>query len=157
MTHNEPDHFPDARKMVDLAARIERAEGPDRALDAEIAAAADWRAPDWELGDLTPAWAVEKHGLEWLVDRVNNSSNSVWRFLPAFTGSIDAAMQLVPEGWSVGIGHLPGASWKIRAHLRDHRPQSLTKEGWSHIWVEGHHSTFACSLAAAAIRARSAS
>lgn len=31
MTHNEPDHFPDARKMVDLAARIERAEGPDRA------------------------------------------------------------------------------------------------------------------------------
>ena len=26
MTHNEPDHFPDARKLVDLAARIERAE-----------------------------------------------------------------------------------------------------------------------------------
>lgn len=31
MTHNEPDHFPDASKMIDLAARIERAEGPDRA------------------------------------------------------------------------------------------------------------------------------
>ena len=27
MTHNELDHFPDASKMVDLAARIERAEG----------------------------------------------------------------------------------------------------------------------------------
>lgn len=35
MTHNEPDHFPDARKMVDLAARIERAEGPDRALERQ--------------------------------------------------------------------------------------------------------------------------
>lgn len=33
--HNEPDHFPDARKMVDLAARIERAEGLIEAVAGE--------------------------------------------------------------------------------------------------------------------------
>lgn len=43
MTHNEPDHFPDARKMVDLAARIERAEGPGSLeLDIEAAELLGW-------------------------------------------------------------------------------------------------------------------
>lgn len=69
---------------------------------------------------------------------------------------LDAALMLVPEGWSIGVGDLRGYTPPIwRAHLRDHRPGSLTEAGHSHIWREGNARTsIALALAAAALRAR---
>lgn len=133
--HNELDHFPDARKMVDLAARIERAEGPDRALDAEIALAAGWREyqPGWFR---PPSVDVNHHASE----------------LPRYTGSLDAAMQLVPSGWKLRQMH-------FNAPCADDRKWHLNlrggKEGGDRF--VGRGSTPALALCAAAIRARSAS
>lgn len=64
-----------ADNLLDLAERVERATGPDRELDADIALATGWKhrsGADWH------------RVLEW--ER------------PAWTASLDAAMQLVPEG-----------------------------------------------------------
>lgn len=84
--------------LLELVERIEKVEGPDRALDVEIAVAVDWRWPDWEEGESTVRDRVAAHGLEWLIDRATNGMNSMWRGIPAYTASIDAAMTLVPEG-----------------------------------------------------------
>jgi len=75
-----------------------------------------------------------------------------------YTSSIDAAMTLVPEGWSIGVGDLRGYDPPIwRAHLRDHRPQSLSPEGHSTIWVEGNTPiSMAKAICAAALRALAA-
>ncbi len=120
-----------------LSDRVKQLDGPCREVDAEIAVAKGWVQfkPDWFH---PPASKVRHHVSE----------------LPRYTSDLNAAMSLVPEGWSVGIGDLPGADWVVRAHLRDHRPESLTPEGHSHIWVEGHNRSFALALCAAALRAR---
>lgn len=78
-----------------------------------------------------------------------------WNMLQA-EAYIDAALMLVPEGWSRSIGDLWGYDPPLwRCHLRDHRPQSLTPEGHSHIWKEGNTVTSAAlAITAASLRAR---
>ena len=80
------------------------------------------------------------------------------RFLDINTpeAHLAAAMMLVPEGWSIGLGDLRGYDPPIwRAHLRDHRPDSLSPEGRSVIWVEGNTSaTPAHALIAAIARSQ---
>lgn len=117
--------------MTDLATRIEQAEGPSRELDREIAEA---------LQDAIEATTGKCPPLN----------------MRPYTTSLDAAMTLVPEGWSVGMGDLRGYTpLRWRAHLRDHNPASLTAEGHSHIWKEGHSEHgLALALCAAALRAR---
>lgn len=60
--------------LADLIVRLEKAEGPDRDLDIDIA----------------KACLPEHHSGRW--GRINT---------PEFTRSIDAALTLVPEGWAV--------------------------------------------------------
>lgn len=128
-------------ELRELAARAEAATGPDREL---MCAAFKGAFPEVSSG----AW-----------DAIDAWDGAYDRFcaMLAVGAYESAALSLVPEGWSVGIGHLPGMDWLIRAHLRDHREQSLTAEGHSHIWVEGHHKAFAAALTAAALRARALS
>lgn len=65
-----------------LPDRIERAEGPCRELDAEIAAAVGVKhGPD-------SGWCNNHNGDYWTVDES----------APAYTASLDAATTLVPEG-----------------------------------------------------------
>tara|TARA_Y100000310_G_C20602926_1_gene774004 strand:+ start:231 stop:599 length:369 start_codon:yes stop_codon:yes gene_type:complete len=122
MTHNE------------LAQRIETAEGPDRALDAEIAAAVGWRV----LYDKSDPNDAEPY-----YQPVPEMS---WQTVPRYTGSLDAAMQLVPAGhnWAIDTGHKNGISaWCFDGHL------------WN--TDASVAATPALALCAAAIRARSAS
>lgn len=143
--HNEPDHFPDARKMVDLAARIERAEGPDRALDQEIFSAIGAPVPFQFANKLI---ALEYNDVEQAYFARVTDDMRVRYAPPHYTASIDAAMQLVPEGreWSVDAYNSNGV---YPEHVR------------ASAWVQGSERVFASTpaiaLSAAAIRARSAS
>jgi hypothetical protein len=86
--------------LTALIARVEAARGPDRELDAEIA----WMrtAPDkkrlgppdlsrevWHAGLPTPAW------VKW---------DSVAGFHPRPTGSLEAAVAMVPKGFGYLVG-----------------------------------------------------
>lgn len=128
-----------ADDKTDIAKVVEGLDGPDREVDAEIALAvsyANCRPRTTEEYPKTPIENQYGHGI----------------FPPAYTASIDAAMTLVPEGWSVGLGDLRGRDPVIwRAHLRDHNnPDPSTRQ-----WVEGNCATPALALCAAALRARS--
>jgi hypothetical protein len=61
--------------LLDLAERCEKAEGPDRKLNRDIAQAVE--------GEVYPAWSIF------------NSSR--------YTASVDAALTLVPEGYLLGL------------------------------------------------------
>jgi hypothetical protein len=140
--HNEPDHFPDAREMVDLAARIERAEGPDRALDAEIAAAVYGGEIVWKMTNYTmESYPARRYASAQHVGGYGNDH------VPEYTASIDAAMQLVPDG--------------MFARLFCEAGQAIIVKPFSGGWLEVSRSALcpgiAQALCAAAIRARSAS
>jgi hypothetical protein len=97
--------------MLALAERAEKATGPDRELDAAIAVAVCWRWEGWSEGDLAVEEAAARSGMAYVADRVRNSTNSIWRLLPAYTASLDAAMTLVPEGEDYAIERVGGGHW----------------------------------------------
>jgi hypothetical protein len=112
MTHNE------------LAARIERAEGPDRALDLEIARLQD-------------AVVMRRND-----DDTANEEYTHWRY----TGSLDAAMQLVPEGYNFSVDRIDGRGGAV-----------VNPSSFSSTAAIADAATPALALCAAALRARSAS
>jgi len=85
-----------------LAERCERAQGPDRELDAEIA----------EARGAVPAGAFRMYGFPekavWGLDAYNT-----WK-APAYTASLDDALTLVPEGWHVGLWVDPDGTARVR-------------------------------------------
>ena len=84
-------------KLLELAERCEKAVAPDRRLDVEIAVEMDWRWDDWEDGESTARGQAERHGLDWLIGRALTGTNSMWRGIPRYTASLDAAMTLKPD------------------------------------------------------------
>lgn len=119
-------------ELLALAGRVEGLSGPDRALDAEIAWLTRWRWDGWEDEDVR----IEDRSLEYVIERVENGFNSIWRNVPRYTASLDAAMSLVPKG----------SPWKVQDH-----------PDWSVSAVvdveEGYATTAALALCAAALRA----
>lgn len=84
--------------LDDLIARLEKAEGPDRELDADIAEFLD---PDIEkFGMRLPTYRITDAGIEDL---------KKWRrdFCPSFTASIDAAETTALKGWRWSVGNGP--------------------------------------------------
>ncbi len=78
--------------LLELADRVEKASGPDLELDAEIwmTLHPDWR--DYPRNDFG-GWDCQ---------------TGKTRAAQPFTSSLDAAMTLVPEGWSVKLYIHPG-------------------------------------------------
>lgn len=112
----------DSQKLLELAERCEKAERPDRGLDAEI----HFRI---------------KNGIG-----VGCASDA-----PAFTGSLDAALTLVPEGHDVTITQANGpdrTDWYGRVKFRTPYGDGLLKKG--------NAMNGALALCAAALRARAA-
>lgn len=84
--------------------KLERADGPDRELDRAIAKVMGWHRVE-------PRFTRSKHGAwispdDWIGEYSNGSpitdslhGTTMYREVPAYTASIDAAMTLVPEGW----------------------------------------------------------
>ena len=74
-----------------LLARIESATGPDREIDAEI----------WERIGLTEGH--ERHCRDWCRRHKLPRARYLNAWSPAFTGSVDAALTLVPDGLWIEI------------------------------------------------------
>lgn len=150
----------DRADMMELAARIEAADGPSRELDAQIAEAlgmCQHRNKTRSGYQDDTGFDCDDCGADSWGNRSKDGHN---RRLndpnPAYTASLDSAMTLVPEGWSVSVGDLRGYDPPMwRCHLRDHRPESLTAAGHSEIWKEGSTpASAALAICAAALRAR---
>lgn len=94
--------------LPSLIKRLEECTGPDRELDAEIAVALrilpepSRQAPDVSWIDRNfPEWRARKDGK---VEVVHSNGTGGVHWQPArYTASVDAAMQLVPEGWTYHI------------------------------------------------------
>ena len=131
----------DPTTLLALAERCEQAAGPDRELDAEIAwmltaqdrkrlGPPDLRREIWHAGLPTPAWVLFEN---------------VSSFHPAYTASLDAAVTLVPEGWTWGRFH----SGTVECMTLNGPDNSILVE-------RGEGISTALALCAAALRARAA-
>ena len=82
--------------MNELISRLEVATAPDPHLDAEIEAAINGGIPAYRCSDSTRRsygpGAVHSR------DDGSNINLGTWHSAPTFTGSLDAAVTLVPEG-----------------------------------------------------------
>lgn len=113
--------------LIKLAERVEAATGPDRELDAEIC-----RAAGWEV-------VRDRHDGKDYYEPVAGYS---WQPVPAYTSSLDAAMQLVPED---------RPKWAVTG--RNSATVGMNGGEVGHIeWVFA--ATPALALCAAALRAR---
>ena len=117
--------------MIELIERIEALEGPDREVDRLVGRAAGWRhVPSGKYDWMKPSGMYCTIGL------------------PPFTASLDAAMTLVPEGWSGLLGFRGTHDYieeRGHAHIQ-------TIVGEKEAYAEA--STPALALCAAALRAR---
>lgn len=134
----------DRATLLGLADRCEKASGPDRVLDAEIARSCGWVALDKHQ------WWSAEHVADCRQRKV-----SKWQYatqsLPTFTASIDAALSLVPEGWkwSCDFTQRPlfqdcGRADLYAPGIGDDRPADVT---------DIYAATPALALTAAALRA----
>lgn len=83
--------------LSELIGRLEKSTGPDRELDCAIAYAVDFKCEGTET---TWRQLVDQIGMEYAVANATRF-HSFWReAIPQFTGSVDAALTLVPEGWN---------------------------------------------------------
>ena len=80
-------------EIAELIERLEKATGPDRKLDDDIAISHGWTFEKMKR-DARPYWR-EPGQTEWFARSRSGP--------PAYTSSIDAALTLVPEGmdWSI--------------------------------------------------------
>jgi hypothetical protein len=137
-------------QLTQLAERVQGLAGPDREVDAKVAAATRTGLPkgcDWAFR--FPKWEGEKFGEVRLIGNVNGNGDYIaGRFTsPIYTASLDVAISLVPEGWTYEARQGPS--------------------GFPHIWdlltiacgdvrytrVSGRGRTPALALAAAALLA----
>jgi hypothetical protein len=122
--------------LLELAARCEKATGPDRELDQTIA-----RCVNWCPSNVNPeAWARNEDLKPrlWFSDAFG---------MPAYTASLDAAMTLVTEGHKLLLAqNLKDDRW--------HATVSHLDKSWFHCTREA--ATPALALCAAALRARAA-
>lgn len=119
-------------KLIELAERCEKAEGPDRELDADIA-----QAFGHKVSPQTANYTMEMfYAIEW---QKPHPYAGMKEPCPAWTASLDAALTLVPP-WSWRVGNL--ASGRAFADLGTQKSLQC---------IEG--ATPALALCAAAIRA----
>jgi hypothetical protein len=133
----------DREKLIELAGRVEALTGPDREVDALIG---------FEVGTLHLAEGYAPRDVFGAGCRAYDG--------PAYSGSIDDAMTLVPEGWL--IDNIAEAKWPDRkgrpwwCALSPRDPVKARHKGWPHQCAEFDCATPALALTAAALRARAA-
>lgn len=132
--------------LIALAARVEQAQGPDRALDADITlvmhpelSLAPWERITYPSG-----------GASVFADRSDPDDLNVVS-PPRFTASLDAATTLVPEGWRWSVDYTQRAPYRDCGRADLYAPGSGYKPAdVSDIYA----ATPALALTAAALRAR---
>lgn len=119
--------------LLELAERCEQAEGPDRELDALIHCAHD---PGYRI----VRWAT----IAFVSGNGGHATNPI-----NYSGSLDAAMTLVPEGWNGNLGFIPTRPrYWVELARPEHDPLLVGKYSG-----RSNHSA-ALALCAAAFRAR---
>lgn len=116
--------------LSDLISRVEKASGPDREIDGEIAAALNVYPDGWRRGVKEAAadaiWFDDRIGCNW--------------HAPAYTASIDAALTLLPEGfwWRGGTCSVSSEATVCPDHNGTHRERLLREcPPTELIWDEG--------------------
>ncbi len=122
--------------LLELADRCEKADGPDRRIDAAICRLVD--LPKCQYPDCLPDVLAR------IIERVESDSNQDYD-VRHYTSSIEAAMMLVPEGMG----------WMTRWPF-DGPPTNAYVSGRDTDHVNGKAATPALALCAAALRARAA-
>jgi hypothetical protein len=120
--------------LLQLAERCEKATGPDRELDAEIAEAVGAKHGR-ETG-----WCNSENGDYYVIDECAAS----------YTASLDAAMTLVPEGWETSI-YIGGENANVQMETPAMRDEWFDEGGGP---IDGTAPTPALVLCAAALRAQ---
>lgn len=95
--------------LLELAERCEKASGPDRELDAAIAAVSGYRVVD------------EGHPL----GRCCYDRNGISIVLPRYSASLDAAMTLVPADWHTSLRGI-NDSWHVSMNPTSRGPIAET-------------------------------
>jgi hypothetical protein len=126
------------QELIALAERVEGLTGPDRTLDELIADALFEKSHFAQLAD-APL------GVGCMMWWQGGHQQSALRY----TGSLDAAMSLVPEEWT---------AWEMRSHARKTRfsvdLSRLTEcDAGNETWAHGRGVTPAIALTAACLRA----
>ena len=133
--------------MGDIIKMLEEATGGSRELDAEICRIAYWES-DGYFSD------QDDHG-EWFIYSYRFGGTAIPKEpLPHYTTSLDAALTLVPEGWTSKQIFITGAGSKAR--LKRPSPYALVAP------MESYErdrlvATPALALCVAALKAREAS
>ena len=126
-----------------LLARVSAGTGPDRELDAEIARALGWK-PLYR-DDYSKWWPPS--AVTDARERKRSILHHPTQPLPMFTASLDAALTLVPEGWSWHAA--------LRTYLTPFRATgSVWQEGQQYALFNADAATPARALIAACLKAR---
>ena len=93
----------DRATLQALLNRVLEGTGPDRELDAEIEACLTGRVTH----PRNPGWTFEKQDAEWKLARLADSRfiSRASRPAPPYTGSLDAALTRVPQGWRYDLSN----------------------------------------------------
>lgn len=120
--------------LIELAGRCEKATGPDREIANDVLFACGWTSHEFGEGDnRTTIWTAPRG------EEFTDGDQ------PDPTGSIDAAMTLVPEAHAASVEwspRFPGYAWLYPPDNKDD------------VSFEGNAATPALALCAAALRAR---
>lgn len=142
--------------LLELAARVEAATGPDREIDAGVwwrvfGSHADTDADLRPQFEADPAKAMDRWcGKGWRTELT-------WAFPARYTASLDAAMTLVPKGWFWMAGNRDRLT--PRAYVENGKAAFVgagTRRNPERLWFEVTAATSALALTAAALRARAA-
>lgn len=140
--------------MKSLIARLERATGPDRELDLAVAVAVNYAGmfnPDygWQ-------WSLWGDEIEGICDGRRVVLDPA-QFCPPFSASIDAALTLVPEGWTWQISNRAPKPLAGRAYIHNgelHFASLYAGRNPKYRGEEDTAATPALALCIAALKAR---
>lgn len=139
--------------MLELADAVEKAAGPDRALDVEVFRAIGAPVP-FQFASAMVALTYDEASRNYTAPI---GDMRVRYEVPAYTGSVDVAMGLTPPGF-----RLTFSEWDDEKHLRPRGPWQaiLTKAGNGSSFNDmlghrcDHAATPAIAVCASALRAR---
>lgn len=138
--------------MIDkLIARLEAATGPDPHLDAEIEAALRGGEPAYRSA------SRHQFGPSVVLNHGTGNPWDGWESAPSFTGSLDAALTLVPEGWFWRVGRT--TLFQAWAGVYRTHPDNGERDRNEFYWHRDHGgppSTPALALCIAALKALAA-
>lgn len=139
----------DTKALLELAARCE-ATGADRELDAAIEKAMPCSKRFADNCPHAPRTLWNERAAAYHGARIGDLDDCSEYEPRAYTASLDAAMMLVPEGWSVGI-HQQDSGWVVE--LRRGYNTSYSTVVFSETRPSKRAATPALALCAASLRA----